>query len=681
MLSKDSRFHYKDILLPNDTDDEIIENVNTKIQRYMQFSRRLRRQWLVNAAMARGNQFSVLYGTESHLIQLPETSGRRKVQDDMISPWIQHMVANMMMARPDYEAIPENRNTDSVTAARMATNVLRYYWDDWRFIEKDVMINIFLLIFGNAFCFINYIPDSKSVSTPVLDESMQPVLDDENMPVFDQHFVGDLTSQIFMPDQVLCNLDPSPLEQKPWVIVRVRRSLDYYRNHPIYGKVKKDGKLAVDMMMADSMSTADADDISRISRGRENDASMVADGADENLYMQLPSHSNDKGMVAVVAGGQLLFKKDWTFKKLTTYPIEHFHGIKEPGEFYARTSLERQIPLQKGVNILNSIVITNAVDMAHQKVIIHNDCGVDSISDTTGVIRGDWLQAWQEPHIMDIKPLPDYIETRIAAMKASIRDIQSFHGASAGGAVSGVRSNVHADNLQDQDLLPLHTMDNLKELSYSRLGEKILTIVAEKITDERALVFTDGNGRDITIENFRGAMLGNVRKVRVRMMNQHLRSRSATLQNIYNYFAAGMITDQFGNPDPIKVMSMIEFAMPDDMLRDYKIHSNRAYKENDRLMRGEPTIPHAWENHRIHLTVHQEHQNSAEFMALVEAAEAGDAGATKIVERFNEHVEATAQMQAEALSGLAPPEGEQTSQEQTKQGQQPKQEQQSQPSA
>ena len=61
-------------------------------------------------------------------------------------------------------------------------------------------------------------------------------------------------------------------------------------------------------------------------------------------------------------------------------------------------------------------------------------------------------------------------------------------------------------------------------------------------------------------------------------------------------------------------------------------------------------------------------------MVLVEAAEAGDNGATEIVEGFNQHLEATAQMQADALRAIAPPEGEQgeqsqTSQEQTKQGQ------------
>ena len=218
--------------------------------------------------------------------------------------------------------------------------------------------------------------------------------------------------------------------------------------------------------------------------------------------------------------------------------------------------------------------------------------------------------------------------------------------------------------------MPQNTVLELIGLSFERLGEKMLKLAAANLTDERALIFTNQEGRQITIDKFRGDMLGNIRRVKVRMTNKHLQNKGATVQRIYDFFSAGMITDTNGQPDPIKVQKLLEFALPDSTNSDYKLHSNRAYVENDRMMLGEPVGVYPWENHRIHIQVHQELQNSPEHMQLVEGRDPDNQqdASGAIVTGIAEHIQQHSDLYLEALQALQPQTTEQATQEGEQQG-------------
>lgn len=656
MLNKKQReFDYRDVFLKTDTDEEVTARIDMKLEKYEKDSRDFRHQNLLNSAFARGNQWCTLNKRRGVLVSYDDPNQRRRVTDDLISPWKAHTIANMTTALPEFTAVPDGeRNSTSVIGARVGTKLLSYYWDAWKFIELYIQMSGYCIDTGNALTFVNYVPNAKKVSTLIIDpDTNTPQRNDDGSLMYEFETVGDLTVDILMADQVVCDLSPVAIYDKTWAIIRVDRSMDYYRDNPAYNKKKdKDKKLLIDKMNPDSQNQYSWDGVEKISRGRHETITGTEQKAIEYIYLQPPNNINDEGMVCIYAGRVLLDRQKWPYAKLNRLPIEHFHYPKESGEFYARSPIEKQIPLQQALNILESIVIENAYDMCHLKWLLHAASGVDDINDTTEVIR--W-NGTQKPEQNDLKPLPQYIEDRIQGIKASIRDIQNFHGASMGTSVSGVRSDVHAQNLQDQDLLPQQTVDKLFESSFERLGEIILSIAADKLDDQRTMIYTDTKGREHAIENFRGSMLGDVHRVKVKMINTQMRSRNMMTRNIFDFANAGLITDDYGRPDRIKIMSMLEFALPDEIMRDYNIHSNQAYKENDKMMSGQPVMPYPFQKHDIHLSVHQEFQNSDEYMTLLDLAQTGDQEAQTALALFDQHIQQTSQLFQQSLMALQQP--------------------------
>jgi len=642
------------IIRGDENDDAIIDTVNNRLAVFKRQSTSIRRQWLINSAMVRGQQFSVLHRSEDRLINLQAPPGRKLIMDNMITPWRDHMIANMAMALPEFEGIPANWDSQSVTAARFAGALLNHYWDQWYFLYQYVQLSGYLIDFGNSFIYANYEVQLNKYRTEdmINTQTGEIALDDNGSILKIKRPDDDITCKVLLPQCIGCSLDPSPLEDKSWVTITERKELDYFKEKYDNGEE----------VLGETDYDNDSYNIRRISGVDMSDSSSgTVECANETIYFQKPCDSNPDGFICIVAGNVLLKPKDrenrqeWPYKKLMTYPIEHFHFPKESGEFFARSRVESQIPLQKCLNLLWSILMENAEEMGHIKLLIPNTANVDTISDINEIIRYDLPK---EPSYMNPPPLPDFIAgTVIERIKSSIRDVQNYHGASLGGSVSGVRSDLHAQNLQEQDLLPLSTVDNLVKSSLERFGSKILLIAADKLLEERAISFV-GKDRRLQFINFKGAMLGDTNKVKVRMTNTQMRTKGATIQRIMEFFQAGLITDNMRQPDPVEAMRQLEFAMPESVHKTLRLHSDMAYRENDRMMNGEETWVLKHQDHMIHINIHQEFQNSSDYMKLYEELKTNQQN-QQIINNFDQHLMQHNQFLMQAMGMLKPkPESE-----------------------
>ena len=649
---------YTQIITTTD-EAELVKSITSKRSWFMGATRNMRRQWLINAAFSRGQQYVGLMRTEDRLIALQPPGGRKMVTDDMIGVWKEHMTANIVTALPQFEAQPDGYSGDQILAARLGSLLLQHYWDDWVFIKQFIQIAGYIIDFGNAFEYLNYEVDYMNMISRQVRDSMtgEEVIDiRDGTTLTEKHPKGDVTGTVLSPQCIVTTLDDDPIDKKPWVIIQQRRSLDYFKSSFENG---------VDVIAEDE-STMDSYTLSRISEYTKSNEMGYDEGATELIYLQKPCDTYPDGMVVIVAGEVLLKPKEkdsvqkWPFKKLITYPIEHFHYPKNAGEFFARSSIERQIPLQKLLNLLMSILAENVENTGFAKYLVSNQSGIPEgfLVDANQIIRHN---AGYPPTIMEVPPLPAYIQWLVTEVKSALRDLQSYHGASMGTSVSGVRSDSHAQNLQDQDLLPLNTLDKCMEVAFAGMGEKILLIACEKITDERMISYT-GADNNRTIANFRGSMLGDVRKVKVKLVNTWMRSKNATIRNVFDFYNAGMITDTYGRPDSIKAMKMVEFALPDSALMYFKMHSNMAHMENQKLMAGEfaPVLP--WQMHNIHVQEHEDFMNSPEFMSLFDNMENGKLKPEneKIINEFSSHLNTHYQSIQKALQAIQPTQPTQT---------------------
>lgn len=634
-------------LLTGKEDDEFIaEHIRSKITQYDSDNKQTARQWMVNAAMARGNQFSVLHEHDDRLIQLKPPPGRKMIMDDMIGPWKEHIIANLTVTRPEWEPIPETYGYVDIMAAGVARDLLAYLWDAWEFQVQQIDIASNIVVYANCIVLLNTVDDKYISRLMRYTGSNDIVYGDDGIPRSEKVRITDISATILPPHCWIGPLDPTPMDSKPWMGIRQSKPLSYFKR---YGKVGEEVQAGV-------FNSNGSYDINQISRGLRDRRGYPA-SANEVIYIQKPCDESPDGLTIIYANGRVLNDKknrEWAWGKIESNPVVHFHGVKEVGEFWARSSIERQIPLQKYLNLLRSAMGDNTDNMAHLKWLIHEGANVDKITDINEIVRwGGTI----EPKMMEINPLPQWIAEERESVRSAIRDLQNYHGASMGQSVSGVRSDLHAQNLQDQDLMPLSIVDNLMTSAYASMATKILSLAAEKLPEERILSFIrDSN--PIVIENFKGAMLGNVRRVKVRMVDGRLRSKGAVKQEVAQWFSAGILSDDFGQPDPNEAKMLLEFALPDSVFAEQRLHRSRAHIENARMMNGEPMNPYPIQNHPIHLKEHRRHMNSPAFMELIELSERGDASAQTIVNLFFMHIQLTSQMLLDAMpKPQVPPNG------------------------
>ena len=653
---------------------EIVQEIDNKINAWLNNTHTIRRQWLINSAFARSQQWSILHDTDDRLVNLVAPPGRKQITDDMIKPAKKHYIANMIVTTPRFKAVPENLlDSKAISAARVGSALLSHFWDSWKFVLDYICLLSYIYDFGNCFSYINVEPVQMSFgATDIM--TGEPAVDADNKAITGQDTIMDITNTILPSQCVMTTLDTLPISKKPWMIIYQSKTLDYFR------ETYKNG----DEVVAEISTSRDQYKLSSISRldSKRFQRSPVEECANEYIFMQMPSKRNPKGMICCGAGKVLLIPNDkkeaiqpWPYKKLTTYPIVHFHDIRESGEFLARAAIELVLPLQKALNLLWSSTVENAEDMCHLKWLVHSQSRVEEedLSDMPSIVY--WTgQAHQKPEQATPAGLPQYVFQLMGMLKKAIEDKQNYHTASQGDVAGSMRSSAQQVNSQEQDLLPMSIMDEIFIAKFEEMGEIILKIAAEKLDDERLITYT-GDNRRVMIEKFRGEMLGDTQKVKVRLTNMHLRNRNAVIQNIISMYQYGMINDEFGRPDGMKTMELIEWSIPDSEFSDMKLHTERAHLENDKIMVGEfvPVLPQ--QNHKTDLNVHYRYMNSPEYMKLYEGVEFdrekgkitySDPNNELIVTNFMEHTAVHLKAYMQSLAMLQPPPEEKGEQTKTK---------------
>ncbi len=112
------QYSIHELLSGKESEGEIVENIRGKIARWENESRESRRQWLLNAAFARGQHFNVFARTQDRLVRTSTPPGRKQCTDDMVGEWKLRQIANMTTAMPRPSVIPNpKRDRKSVTAA------------------------------------------------------------------------------------------------------------------------------------------------------------------------------------------------------------------------------------------------------------------------------------------------------------------------------------------------------------------------------------------------------------------------------------------------------------------------------------------------------------------------------------------------------------------------------------
>ena len=595
-------------ILPTDSDEELLVKIPQLHDIYLNARQDFMFEWLMEAANVRGIQYSVLDTDRNILVtqRLPE--GRKRSKINKIGSWQKRMIARVVTVRPEFEVSPRNLSMEATNAAIAGTAFLQHNMQTQRWTTKRHMLAKVASTFGNAFIYTrHYTDNTRQEPLPQFEvDGETPAIDPETgkqKVLFTD--VEDIDQEVLLPHNVLCDNEPTEIDEKPIIILGFWRPLSYYPRQ--YGAKGEE-------VSAEGIGKRGANyDLKLLSKNRKEP--KLLSGATEMTVFLKPTKDNPKGLFVIYAGGVILERSDWLYEKMAKPPITHFRwGPPEPGEWLSPSPIKDQIPIQADINEIASIVQENIANMGHKKWMNPLGSNIETINDLSGEIVT--YTPGMEPHQSAVTSLPHYEVAQLDVLDRMLEDVQLQHSVSKGANQSSVRSAVGLDALAEQDQSPLGIIDAYFQDAYEELGKVTLQIAAEKLDVPRLIRYI-GEGRKRTIDNFTGAMVDGGSDVVVRMVDGFMRNKGASQNLILELGRNGLIADNFGNASPQLVTKYLRWALPDVVNDRADQQRQLQYDENEQLIKGTEVPAYEWEYHWDHLDVIDELLNSMEFKALI----------------------------------------------------------------
>jgi len=574
---------------------------------YRKQQKNYRLSWLSCSAFARGIHHAII--NESDKLVTPELpEGRKRSKDNQIGAWKDKMMSRVTRVRPEFEVVPGEMSLEQLDTAQVGTAFLQHSMKINNWEKKRYSITSNCLDFGNCYAYLRDEEDKTRLVTSVQHDIGGEIELENGEPRLVKSPINEVKWEVLLPYNVFHDLAPGSLSSKYEAILAFGRDLTYFD--------LKYGKKVIPETTREGLSQFDLSIISR-----RNYLPESTEMATELVYLRPPNDRDEKGKVIIctATSGEILDEFDWPYQYLLQLPLVRFSwGEPPPGEFYARSPIEDQIPLNKDLNESLSIIQENIYNVGHVKWANPRSSGITTIDDLSGELIT--YTPGSEPHQMGVASLPNYEVMHPSRLRAELEDMQHFHSVSKGEAGGGPRSEVGLSKLEEEDSEHLNTIDDFFGDSYRELAEMSMKIAAEKNTIPQMIKYV-GEGRRRAIQNFKGSMLDPNSSVTVRMVDGYLRNKGTVQRTVIELAHNGLITDKFGNPDPMRVQKMLQFAIPEVMYDKENAQREMAYEENEDILDGVSIEAKEWEYQAIHLEVIEELLNSREFKLRIKEDE------------------------------------------------------------
>lgn len=355
------------------------------------------------------------------------------------------------------------------------------------------------------------------------------------------------------------------------------------------------------------------------------------------------------------------------------YPFAHLAGIPN-GKFYRRSVIKNLIPLQREYNRTRSQII-HAKNLMAKPQMMYAEGAVDprKISAKAGL----WIPVrpgFAMPQPVPIQPLPSYVVQEVQQLQRDFEDISGQHQISKGES-GGLTAATAIAYLGERDDAYLTTIFNSIEAAVEKMARQALGLFVQYVQEARMIKITGADG-SFDAMMLSGADIASGTDIRVESGSALPTSKAARQALITEWMKMGFIPPQDG-------MRILEMGMLKQYYNIIKIDENAAQRENLMMKKiteemiqqveaewqmgaqaGEqdkvdpttgqplqvpPMVPvNAWDNHAVHIEVHNRFRKSQNFQMLPEVIRA----------EFQKHIslhENAMQMQMQAqMQGMMP---------------------------
>lgn len=602
--------------------------------------------WYLQIAFYNGYQYHAwqTIGSGQVLREEPNPANLPRITVNRIEPIIRTEISKTTSGRPTAQVVPASNDDDDLMAASAAEQVWQSLYDRKNF-QTDVLqkSEFWRATTGNAFIKTFWDAGAKQIEPKKVTDPFTG----ETMTIQAEVSSGDVAYEVVSPFHLFVpDLSEEDLQDQPYIFNVYTKSEQWVKS--TFGNVLPKDFTPTKVAASEIFDAALMDQRNTASVKPES-VLVIEMWAKPNGCPYLPKG----GLVTIVDNEIVQLAENGIPYAHKEYPFVHTHTIPT-GKFYRRGVIKNIIPLQREYNRTRSQII-QAKNLMSKPQMMYQEGSVDPRKVTARA--GIWIPVrpgFTFPVPVPIQPLPNYVLNEVRQLETDFEDLSGQHAVSRGES-GGVTAATAINYLQERDDAYLTGVFNSIEAAIEKIAKHSLSLFVQYV-DQPRLVKVVGSDGAFDAQMLTGSDIASGLDIRIESGSALPTSKSARQALITDWMKMGFITPQ----DGLRILDM-------GMLKQYynllKIDENQAQRENlmmKRLtqqevemfqqewemgvMRGDPdkvvpgqvdmngqpigltvssVIPiNTWDNHAVHVEIHNRFRKSQSFETLDPAAKA-----------------------------------------------------------
>jgi hypothetical protein len=591
---------------------EIVSFVRKQYQKCKDTRHKQEAQWYVNLAFYFGKQnvslsYSRTAGFRLNTPQAPYWRARPVI--NKIKPIIRRELAKLLSTEPTAYVVPASSEDQDLFAAQAGQNIWESLYDKHKLHKIIRSAAFWTSITGNSFIKAYWDPTAIDPDNPTV--------------------LGDLAYYAINPFSIFVpSLTVEDIEKQPYVIEAQMRDLEWAQlnwgdkvTEPIQASGRSDA-----IMDSGFLKLIGAEDPPLES------VEVVEMWIKPGQFKLFP----EGGMVTLVNDQLVQYIKGHPYSH-NKYPYAHL-GLIDTGGFYRDCVINDLISPQREFNRTRGQIQEAKNRMAKPQLLAAKG-SIDASKITTEPGQVIFYRiGLPPPSPLPLQPLPQYVIDETQRIKEDMDDISGQHDVSRGTVPPGVSAATAISYLQEQDDTMLSSTVREIETAAEKIAKISLALVVQ-FWDTPRMVKVTGTDGSFDAKVFEGAQLNGNTDIRVEKDSALPTSRSAKQAFLMDLMKMGFISSDRG-------LELMEVGGLNKLYDQIQVDRRQAQRENLRIQgmpmevieqygmaiqiyeqavasgaQNIPPVPppvpvNDWDNHAVHIEVHNNFRKSQTFEAL-----------------------------------------------------------------
>lgn len=595
------------LAIQTDFEKKLVSWATQEYRKIKNARRSIERQWYINLAFYFGKQNIAVVNTAASpsgfRLTIPKAPPWRvRLIINKIRKIIRTQIAKTVAQKPRFYVVPASTEDEDLVAARVGEQIF-----DSVYADKKIKTVIRRAEWWAAICGTGFIKD-------YWDPNKLSTLGDK----------GDFCIEPTTPFHVFIpNFDTEELEEQPYVIHVTTKSVDWVRmTYPQLSKVEADVNAASDILNDSFMGMIGAQ-----SPDSKNSVLCIEVWIKPKGHPLFPSG----GMFQIV-GGRIVYLSNKYPYKHGEFPFSKLEHIPS-GKFYGTSVIEDLISPQREYNRTRSQIVENKNRMAKlQLVAPRGSIEASKVTSEPGQVIF-YTPGFNPPTPLTLQGLPSYVLQEVDRLQQDMDDISGQHEISRGQNPAQVTAATALSYLQEQDDTQLSDTIESLESAVEKLGRHVLSHASQYWTEGR-MIRVVGRDQSFDAHVYKTADLGGNNDLRVESGSALPTSKAAKQAFLMDLIKLGAI--QIND-----ALQVLDIGGIEKVYEDFLVDKRQAQRENLKLGSGLSLPPNDWDNHQVHIMIHNKYRKTQEYEALPNKAK----------EDFQQHVE----LHKAAMAAAMPP--------------------------